>query len=48
MYWTLATEGKQSKWLVTFVKGQGRKAFVGVDFEGKTRASYDEYFGRTE
>lgn len=46
MYWALAHEVKQSKWLVTFVKGEGRRAFEGVDFEGGTRASYDEKFGR--
>ncbi|KAJ9612159.1 hypothetical protein H2200_003756 [Cladophialophora chaetospira] len=46
MYWELANEKKQSKWLVTFTKGQGRKEYIGVDFEGNTRASYDEMFGR--
>ena len=46
MYWELAHEVKQSRWLVTFVKGEGRRAFEGVDFEGGTRASYDEDFGR--
>jgi uncharacterized protein YpmB len=46
MYWKLALEQKQSKWLVTFTKGEGRKEFAGVDFEGNTRATYDERFGR--
>ncbi|KAK4554778.1 hypothetical protein LTR86_008280 [Recurvomyces mirabilis] len=46
MYWTLANEEKQSKWQVTFVKGQGRRNFVGVDFNGETRESYDHKFGR--
>jgi hypothetical protein len=46
MYWKLAQEEKQSKWLVTFVKGKGRQEFLGVDFDGNTRASYDERFGR--
>ena len=46
MYWQLANEPKQSKWLVNFVKNQGRKEFVGVDFDGETRASYDRKFGR--
>lgn len=47
MYWKLAHEAKQSKWQVTFTKEGGRKDFVGVDFEGGTRASYDEKFGRS-
>jgi hypothetical protein len=46
MYWKLANEEKQSKWLVTFTKGEGRKDFVGVDFEGNTRAMHDKQFGR--
>ena len=46
MYWTLAQEEKQSKWLVTFTKAKGREEFLGVDFEGNTRALYDKMFGR--
>lgn len=46
MYWELAHESKQSKWLVTFTKDEGRRDFVGVDFDGNTRASYDERYGR--
>jgi hypothetical protein len=46
MYWELAQEEKQSKWLVTFTKERGREEFLGVDFDGFTRASYDEHFGR--
>ena len=46
MYWTLAHEPKQSKWLVTFTKNEGRRDFEGVDFVGETRASYDRKFGR--
>ena len=46
MYWNLVHEARQSKWLVTFVKGEGRKDFVGVDFDGGTRESYDREFGR--
>jgi hypothetical protein len=46
MYFALAQEEKQSKWLVTFTKAKGREPFLGVDFEGNTRASYDERFGR--
>jgi hypothetical protein len=46
MYWELAHEAKQSKWLVTFTKQKGRQEFLGVDFDGNTRASYDELFGR--
>ncbi|KAJ5409144.1 hypothetical protein N7509_003027 [Penicillium cosmopolitanum] len=46
MFWTLAHEPKQSKWLVTFTKDGGRQAFAGVDFNGNTRHSYDEKFGR--
>jgi hypothetical protein len=46
MYWELAQEEKQSKWLVTFTKERGREEFLGVDFDGYTRISYDERFGR--
>ena len=46
MYLQLAHEPTQSKWLVTFVKGEGRKELLGVDFDGETRASYDQKFGR--
>ena len=46
MYIKLAHESKQSKWLVTFTKDEGRKEFEGVDFNGETRASYDRGFGR--
>lgn len=46
MFWTLAHEPKQSKWLVTFTKDGGRQAFAGVDFNGNTRHSYDDQFGR--
>jgi len=46
MFWTLAHENKQSKWLVTFTKDGGRQSFAGVDFDGNTRQSYDEQFGR--
>ncbi|KAK5705302.1 hypothetical protein LTR97_002420 [Elasticomyces elasticus] len=46
MYFELAHESKQSKWLVTFVKGEGRRRFEGVAFDGETRASYDRKFGR--
>jgi hypothetical protein len=46
MYWILAHESKQSKWLVTFTKDEGRRPFAGVDFDGNTRESYDEQFGR--
>ncbi|KAK0343151.1 hypothetical protein LTR02_007392 [Friedmanniomyces endolithicus] len=46
MYLQLAQESRQSKWLVTFVKGEGRRDFEGVDFDGETRASYDRTFGR--
>lgn len=46
LYWTLAHESGQSRWLVTFVKDEGRRDFVGVDFDGNTRQSYDEKFGR--
>jgi hypothetical protein len=46
MYWELAQERKQSKWLVTFTKENGREEFLGVDFDGNTRAAYDERFGR--
>ena len=46
MYWKLATEQKLSQWLVTFTKGGGRQPFVGFDFEGNTRETYDEWFGR--
>lgn len=46
MYWELAHEAKQSKWLVTFVKDEGRREFEGVAFDGETRASYDRKFGR--
>jgi len=46
MYWVLAHEEKQSKWLVTFTKAKGREEFLGVDFDGNTRASYDKFFGR--
>jgi hypothetical protein len=46
MYWELAQEEKQSKWLVTFTKETGREEFSGVDFDGFTRTSYDEHFGR--
>lgn len=46
LYWELAQEEKQSTWLVTFTKEKGREEFLGVDFEGNTRASYDEHFGR--
>lgn len=47
LYWELAHEPKQSKWLVTFIKGQGRKEFPGVDFDGETRETYDRKFGRS-
>lgn len=46
MYWELAHETKQTKWLVTFVNGEGRKYFVGVDFDGQTRESTDRRLGR--
>ncbi|KAK0831160.1 hypothetical protein LTR03_015663 [Friedmanniomyces endolithicus] len=46
MYLQLAQESRQSKWLVTFVKGEGRRDFEGVDFDGETKASYDRTFGR--
>ncbi|TKA41294.1 hypothetical protein B0A54_06196 [Friedmanniomyces endolithicus] len=46
MYLQLVQESRQSKWLVTFVKGEGRRDFEGVDFDGETRASYDLKFGR--
>ncbi|KAK0861349.1 hypothetical protein LTS02_007836 [Friedmanniomyces endolithicus] len=46
MYLQLAQEPRQSKWLVTFVKGEGRRDFEGVDFDGESRASYDRKFGR--
>ena len=46
MYWVLAHEAKQSKWLVTFVKGEGRRDFAGIDFNGETRESYDRKLGR--
>ena len=46
MYWNLAVEEKQSKWLVTFTKDEGRREFVGIDFEGNTRATYDTRFKR--
>ena len=46
MYWELAHEAKQSKWLVTFTKGMGRKEYVGVTFDGETRDSMDRKFGR--
>ena len=46
MYWELANEKKQSKWLVTFTKEKGRGEFLGVDFDGNTRADYDRQFGR--
>lgn len=47
MYLQLAAEKRQSKWLVTFTKGIGRKEWIGYDFDGNTRASYDEMYGRT-
>ena len=47
MYYSLAHEPKQSKWQVTFVKGEGRRDFAGYDWEGETRADYDRKFGRT-
>ena len=37
MYWDLATEKKQSKWLVTFTTEGGRHDYPGVDFEGNRR-----------
>ena len=37
MYWELANEGKQSKWLVTFTKERGRHDFSGIDYQGKNR-----------
>ena len=46
MYLQLAHEAKQSKWLVTFTKEEGRGDFVGVDFDGETRADYDRKFRR--
>ncbi|KAK0284506.1 hypothetical protein LTR35_000884 [Friedmanniomyces endolithicus] len=46
MYLQLAQEPRQSKWLVTFVNGEGRRDFEGVDFDGESRASYDRKFGR--
>jgi hypothetical protein len=46
MYWKLAHEPKQTNWLVTFVKGEGRRPFEGVDFDGETRKDYDSKFGR--
>ena len=46
MYWILAHEAKQSKWLVTFVKGEGRRDFSGIDFNGESRESYDRKLGR--
>ena len=46
MYLTIAHESKQSKWLVTWVQGEGRKDFAGADFLGETRADYDRKFGR--
>lgn len=46
MYWRLANEPKQSKWLVTYTKDEGRKDFVGYDFGGNSRADYDLQLGR--
>jgi hypothetical protein len=40
MYWQLANETKQSKWLVTFNQDAGRGDFVARDYEGKTREDY--------
>jgi hypothetical protein len=40
MYWELANETKQSKWLVTFTKERGRVDLVGRDYEGRTREDY--------
>lgn len=37
LYWELANEKRQSKWLVTFTKNGGRQDFAGVDFDGNTR-----------
>jgi len=34
MYWKLAQEGKQEKWLVTFTKDKGRVEYGGVNFDG--------------
>lgn len=47
MYLKLAHEARQTKWLVTFTKEEGRREFVGVDFDGETRALYDQKFGRS-
>ncbi|KAK1056508.1 hypothetical protein LTR74_014863 [Friedmanniomyces endolithicus] len=46
MYLQLAQESRQLKWLVTFVKDEGRRDFEGVDFDGETRASYNRTCGR--
>ncbi|KAH8163710.1 hypothetical protein CIB48_g4548 [Xylaria polymorpha] len=40
MYWELAHEMEQSKWLVTFTKEGGRREFIGVDFDGYTREDH--------
>ena len=51
MYWNLAHEERQSQWLVTFTKSDGRvlrKPYEGVDFWGETRVDYDRKFGRLD
>ncbi|KAI0185465.1 hypothetical protein EV127DRAFT_441538 [Xylaria flabelliformis] len=40
IYWQLAHELVQSKWLVTFTKEGGRKEFIGKDFDGYTREDH--------
>ncbi|KAI1753939.1 putative short chain type dehydrogenase [Xylaria castorea] len=40
IYWELAHETEQSKWLVTFTKDGGRGKFIGVDFDGYTREDH--------
>ncbi|KAI1332334.1 putative short chain type dehydrogenase [Xylariaceae sp. FL0255] len=40
LYLSLAHEEKQSHWLVTFTKEEGRKNFPGVDFDGNTREDH--------
>ena len=37
MYWKLANEEKQTKWLVTFSRDGTRHDFPGVDWEGRRR-----------
>lgn len=37
MYWKLANEKEQTKWLVTFCRDGTRHDFQGIDYEGHTR-----------